>query len=87
MSVLRATVFGHVQGVGFRWYARGRARRFELTGRAANRADGAVEIEAEGDAAALAGFLAALREGPGRVDRIEHVVAEGTLGAHDFTME
>jgi len=87
MSVLRATVFGHVQGVGYRWYVRGRARRFELTGRATNRPDGAVEVEAEGDRASLDGFLAALWDGPGRVDRIEHLVTEDTLGTDDFTME
>ena len=87
MAVLRARVFGHVQGVGFRWYVRGRALRFELTGRVANRPDGAVLVEAEGDRAALEGFLGALRQGPGRVDRIEHVLAEGALDAHDFTME
>ena len=64
MSVLRATVFGVVQGVGFRWYVRGRALRYELTGRAANLPDGSVEIEAEGDRESLERFLAALREGP-----------------------
>ena len=87
MSVLRATVFGQVQGVGFRWYVRGRALRHGLTGRAANHPDGTVEVEAEGDRAALEHFLASLREGPGRVDRIEHVIADGALGADEFTME
>ena len=84
---LHATVFGVVQGVGFRWYVRGRALRHGLTGRAANRPDGAVDIEAEGDRASLERFLETLREGPGRVARIEHVFAEGSLGARDFTME
>ena len=87
MSVLRATVFGVVQGVGFRWYVRGRALRYELTGRAANQPDGSVEIEAEGDRDSLERFLAALREGPGRIERIEHVLAEGALGAAGFSME
>ena len=84
---LRATVFGVVQGVGFRWYVRGRALRHGLTGRAANRPDGAVEIEAEGDRASLERFLESLRDGPGRVTRIEHVFADGALDAGDFTME
>ena len=86
MPVLRATVFGVVQGVGFRWYVRGRALRHGLTGRAANNPDGTVEVEAEGDRASLEHFLFSLHEGPGRVDRIEHVLAEGSLGADDFTM-
>jgi acylphosphatase len=87
MSVLRATVYGVVQGVGFRWYVRGRALRYELTGRVANRPDGAVEIEAEGERASLEGFLAALHDGPGRIDRIEHVIGNGALAAPDFSME
>ena len=85
--MLRATVFGVVQGVGYRWFVRGRALRFELTGRAANLPDGSVEIEAEGDRDSLERFLAALKEGPGKVDRIEHVLADGALGARDFVTE
>ena len=87
MPVLRATVYGVVQGVGFRWYVRGRALRHGLTGRAANRPDGAVDVEAEGDRESLERFLDSLREGPGRVARVEHVLADGTLDADDFTME
>jgi acylphosphatase len=87
MSVLRATVYGVVQGVGFRWYVRGRALRYELTGQVANRPDGAVEIEAEGEAASLEGFLAALHDGPGRIDRVERVISDGALDASDFTIE
>ena len=87
MPVLRATVFGVVQGVGFRWYVRGRALRHGLTGRVSNRADGAVDVEAEGERASLERFVVTLEEGPGRVDRVEHVLAEGALEADDFTME
>jgi acylphosphatase len=87
MTVLHATVFGNVQGVGFRWYVRGRARRFELTGRATNLPDGSVEVVAEGSRDRLEGFLASLPLGPGRVDRVTHTISEGALALDDFSME
>ncbi len=61
---LRARVTGRVQGVGFRWSAVNEARRLGLRGRVRNAADGSVEVEAEGDAGALAEFFAWLRRGP-----------------------
>ena len=87
MPVLHATVIGNVQGVGFRWYVRGRALRYELTGSVCNRPDGSVEVVAEGPRDALAGFLAALSEGPGRVDHVEHLVSDGALGKDEFTIK
>jgi acylphosphatase len=44
----RWEVHGRVQGVGFRAWIRREARRLGLRGTVRNRADGAVEIEAEG---------------------------------------
>jgi acylphosphatase len=55
---------GRVQGVGFRWFARERARALSLAGWVRNLPDGAVEVAAEGAADALASFEAALRSGP-----------------------
>jgi acylphosphatase len=57
-------VRGTVQGVGFRYSARQAARRLGLTGWVRNRADGAVELEAEGPAAAVDELLAWLSSGP-----------------------
>lgn len=57
-------VTGRVQGVGFRWFTRDAAARLGLAGWVANRADGAVEVEVAGAAAAVELFLVALREGP-----------------------
>jgi acylphosphatase len=53
-----------VQGVGFRWFVRETARRLDLAGWVKNRADGGVEVAAEGTASALDKFGTLLREGP-----------------------
>ncbi len=61
---LEATVNGRVQGVGFRWFARDRATVLGLNGWVRNRADGSLEVLAEGTPEALAAFEDALRLGP-----------------------
>jgi acylphosphatase len=61
---VEATVRGVVQGVGFRWFASREANRAGVAGWVANQADGSVFVVAEGEAAAVEAFLAALREGP-----------------------
>lgn len=55
---------GVVQGVGFRWATRERARALGVTGSARNRPDGTVEVEAEGDADAVETLVAWLHTGP-----------------------
>jgi len=61
---LVATVRGHVQGVGFRWYVQREAVRLGLDGWVANLADGSVEVVAEGSEALLDQLLLQLWEGP-----------------------
>jgi acylphosphatase len=63
-DVHHATVFfsGRVQGVGFRYAAREVAKEFEVTGFVENLPDGRVRLEAEGDEAELAAFIAAVEE-------------------------
>jgi acylphosphatase len=69
---LTAWVHGQVQGVGFRWWTRGRALALGLSGSASNLPDGRVEVIAEGSKSACARLLAALRSGdtPGVVDNV-----------------
>ena len=69
---LTAWVHGQVQGVGFRWWTRARALELGLTGRAANLADGRVEVVAEGSRQSCEQLLALLNSGgtPGRVDTV-----------------
>lgn len=71
---LEATVRGHVQGVGFRWFVQRIADRLGVAGWVANRPDRSVEVVAEGAQAALETLLTALHEGPpsAHVDRVEH---------------
>ena len=61
---VRLRVLGKVQGVGFRWFTRGAAREAGVVGRVRNLSDGSVEIEAAGDAEALARFRERVRQGP-----------------------
>jgi acylphosphatase len=55
---------GRVQGVCYRMFARGEASRLGIDGWVRNCSDGSVEIVAEGEEDAIAGFLAWCREGP-----------------------
>lgn len=65
MSERRAyRITGTVQGVGFRWWTRKVARTNDLRGTVRNASDGSVEIEAEGDPAALDAFERELSAGP-----------------------
>jgi acylphosphatase len=64
---LSAVVTGRVQGVGFRWSVRRRAQHLGLSGYAANRADGTVEVEAEGT--------------PSHLDELEEFLHMGPPGA------
>ena len=75
-----ALVSGHVQGVNYRNYARGKARELGIHGSAENLPDGRVEVIAEGEAEDLAAFLDFLRRGPrlARVSDLEVSYSEPT---------
>lgn len=70
---VRIRLYGAVQGVGFRYFVRQAARRHELAGYVLNRPDGAVELEAAGDAASLEQFRSRVERGPplARVTRVD----------------
>jgi len=61
---VRLEIRGRVQGVGYRWWARGEARRLQLDGWVRNRRDGSVELVAAGPAAVIAELIEACRRGP-----------------------
>lgn len=62
--MLYVAVRGRVQGVGFRWFVRERARRLGLIGWVRNRDDGSVEVLAIGDQASLLELRSLLGDGP-----------------------
>jgi acylphosphatase len=60
----RIVVRGRVQGVWFRGSMQDEAQRLGVSGWVRNRADGAVEAEMEGDAAAVEALVAWAHHGP-----------------------
>jgi acylphosphatase len=63
-GTVRFEIEGRVQGVGFRYFVRRAARQLGVAGWVRNRADGSVEVLADGPAPALAELELRLREGP-----------------------
>ncbi len=88
-SSLEAVVHGHVQGVGFRYYAQSKARSLGLTGWVRNEPDGTVRVVCEGNATALAEFTRWLEQGPpsGRVARVEKRLKDYRGIYRTFTVE
>jgi acylphosphatase len=68
----RFEISGEVQGVGFRWWARRRARELGIVGSIRNRSDGSVEVIAAGPHPQLDEFERALETGPPGA-RVAHV--------------
>lgn len=64
VRAVAGTVRGRVQGVGFRWFVRERARAFGLAGWVQNLPDGTVAFAAAGPADRVERLLEALRAGP-----------------------
>jgi acylphosphatase len=83
---LEATVRGQVQGVGFRYFVRRRARHLGVTGWVANEPDGTVRCVAEGPPETLDELLALLRMGPpgARVSDVRAVRGPASGGFEDF---
>jgi acylphosphatase len=77
-SPVRLRIEGHVQGVGYRWWAVEAARSLHLDGWVRNRADRSVEILAIGEPAAIDDLAAACAMGPraARVTAVVRSVAE-----------
>ncbi len=67
-----AVVTGRVQGVGFRFSTVDEARRLGVRGWVRNEADGSVEVEVEGERAAVEALVRFLHRGPpgARVDDV-----------------
>ncbi len=73
MPRIKITVYGLVQGVGFRYHTRQQALSQNLTGYVKNRPNTTVEIVADGPEENIRSLVQWVRQGPARarVDRIE----------------
>ena len=69
MERIYAVVQGQVQGVGFRWLVQSLANSLQITGWIRNMENGMVEMELQGETAALHQLLSRIRRG----DRFIHV--------------
>lgn len=67
------TIYGRVQGVGFRYFVKQKADLLQVSGFVKNHPNGNVYVEAEGDEQQLELFIHICRQGPyhARVDGIE----------------
>ncbi len=81
---LEATIYGRVQGVSFRYYARLEADRLNLVGWVANQSDGSVYTIAEGPEPDLQQYHAFLHKGSPSA-YVERVVAKWSEPSHSFS--
>lgn len=72
---LRLSILGAVQGVGYRRFARKKARELGLVGFVRNLADGSVEAEVQGNEAETKRFIQWSYQGAPH-SNVERVVAE-----------
>jgi len=78
------TITGQVQGVSFRYYTTLKADELGVKGTVRNNPDGAVYIEAEGDAVSLEKFIAWCHEGSS-FSTVENVRVIEARGIKNFT--
>jgi acylphosphatase len=83
------TVYGRVQGVGFRYFVQHVGNRMELRGNVRNCPDSTVEIVVEGDAGKIADFVKQVEKGPSlaRVQRVDIVDIPVTGTYSSFLIE
>ena len=72
LKSIKITVYGRVQGVGFRYSTLHTAKNFNVSGFVKNQIDGSVYIEAEGKSQNLDLFIDWCKRGPSysRIDNI-----------------
>jgi len=80
---IKIVVSGLVQGVGFRYFTYRIARKLGLAGYVHNKADGGVEVVAEGGRQELLRFLEELRIGPSG-SSVESVTVKWEEPKNDF---
>ncbi|WP_054636640.1 acylphosphatase [Thalassobacillus sp. C254] len=86
MKKYRVLVYGRVQGVGFRRYARKNAVKYRIKGWVRNNENGTVEIIVQGLPSRIGQFIGKILIGPKRakVDSIEVSPIKGRINYRDF---
>jgi acylphosphatase len=86
---LTITIYGKVQGVGFRWSAIEQALELDLTGFVRNQDRDQVYIEAEGEVDRLKQFLAWCHRGPqgANVEKVDYQSSEELKEFTEFKAE
>ena len=84
MKRLSVTIFGRVQGVGFRYFLRSQARALGLNGWVQNTDQNTVESMVEGSETALKEFLKLCHKGP-LFARVENVIPEWETATKEFS--
>ena len=79
----KITVKGRVQGVGYRWFADRRARKYDLKGFVENLPDGSVYLEVEGKKDWIEDLIRELRKGP-ELSHVENIAVEWDKPHHLF---
>ena len=82
------TVYGRVQGVGYRYWVVKTANELAINGYVKNNIDGTVFIEAEGNESELSKFVSLCNIGPGW-SHVERVVSSAypTRGFNEFRIK
>ncbi|MBE9066835.1 acylphosphatase [Leptolyngbya cf. ectocarpi LEGE 11479] len=83
MSRIKITVYGRVQGVGFRYHTRQKAQELDLTGYVTNKPDRTVEIVADGSERQLQSLVAWTQTGPVRAN-VQRIDVEDCLPINRF---
>ena len=80
----RFRIYGHIQGVGFRYFTWQYALKIGVMGFVRNLADGSVEVVAVGSESQIEALDAWLQHGP-RTAIVDNVFSENYLGEKEFT--
>lgn len=88
LQQVEITIRGRVQGVGFRYFIRSKARELQISGYTRNLSAGEVFVVAEGDQVDLETFTDYLRIGPplAHVRELKIAVSQYTGQYENFTI-
>ena len=75
MNAIHVSIYGQVQGVGFRSWIKENADKLKVSGWVRNASDGSVELFLQGDESSVNQLLSLAWEGPNQAD-VEDVLTQ-----------